>query len=83
MWGVAGGLKELMRAAQKAKSLPDVRPRRQRANLYSNYDASVDFLRSIIGGHFRPFFVYVTFIQLLEEFRVELAKLLTYVLVKL
>lgn len=37
--GVAGGSKELMRDAQKAKSRPsDVRPR-QRANLYSNYDA--------------------------------------------
>lgn len=37
--GVAGGSKELTRDAQKAKSRPsDVRPR-QRANLYSNYDA--------------------------------------------
>lgn len=52
MWGVAGGLKELMRAAQRAKSLPDVRPRRQRANLYSNYDASIDIRRSIRVGHF-------------------------------
>lgn len=57
VWGVARGLKELMRAAQRAKSLPDVRPRRQRANLYSNYDASIDIRRSIKGGHFKAVFL--------------------------
>lgn len=61
MWGVARGLKELMRVAQRAKSLPDVRPRRQRANLYSNYDASIDIRRSIKGGHLKAVFPCLMF----------------------